>query len=413
MALKTVNNLKDSIAGLLSGLDLNNVDNLNGAIERAVRTMLQKANVPEASGIQNITLYAGVYDYACDPRIFGQAINDIRPQGISRNASDFVIKTDQQDFDRTKRLYYPSGTMSTFQWNNGLPIIRIVAPFPKQQIIIDPMNAIGTSPNAWVASGTASNLTVDYTSFYQSPASLRSTVTGLGTGIYTKTLQNTLSMVNYQGVGLAFLAIQIPANASPTDLATMSLKLGSSSSNYDLVTVSTAFLGSWTVGEWLLVAFDFSSVSTVGTPNWSAINYVQVLAGTLNTLTNFRIGGLFMSLPSPAQILYQSAAIFKAANTAATTTITANTDSILLSDPAYTILEFESAYSVLQQTGAGASDDSSARINSTLHGVRSRNGAIIEYGLYDLYRADNPSQEIRTLGTWYDTGDTGYNAWSY
>lgn len=405
MALKTVNNLKDSIAGLLSGLDLNNVDNLNGAIERAVRTMLQKADVPEASGIQNITLYSGVFDYACDPRIFGQAINDIRPQGISRNASDFVIKTDQQDFDRTKRLYYPSGTMSTFQWNDGLPIIRIVAPFPKQQIIIDPMSDIGTSPNQWVASGTASNLTVDYTSFYQSPASLRSTVTGLGTGIYTKTLQNTLSMANYQGVGTAFLAIQIPTGATATDLATMALKLGSSSTNYSLVTTSSGFLGSWVAGEWLLVAFDFSSVSTVGTPNWSAINYVQVQTGTLATLTNFRIGGLFMSLPSPAQILYQSAAIFKATGTPATTTITANSDSILLSDPAYTLLEFEGALSVLEQTGAGASDATYIKWTQKLNG----NGST-DIGLYSHYRGDNPSQELRTLGTYYDTSDTGYNS---
>lgn len=403
--LHTVSDLKYSVSGLLSGIDLANVDDVNGCLIRAASTLIQKADVPEASGIQNVTLYSGVYDYACDSRIFGTAINDIRPQGITRNPMDFVTKVDQEDFDRTKGYYYPSGTMSTFQYSNGQPIIRIKAPFPNQQIILDPMNAIGTSPNAWVASGTASGLTVDYTNFYQSPASLRSTITGLGTGIYTKTLQNSLSMANYQGVGVAFLAIQIPQGTTATNLSTMALKLGSSSTNYDLVITSTGFLGSWADGEWLLVAFDFSSVSTVGTPNWSAINYVQVQAGTLATITNFRIGGLFMSLPSPAQILYQSAAIFLAVgSTSPTVAITADTDTIILTDPAYNIYLQESALSILQNTGAGASDATSLKINMML------NGSANDIGLYARYRGDNPSQEIRTTGSWYDT-NLPYNSW--
>jgi len=124
MDLHTVSEYKDSVAAILSGIDLNNVSDLNGALERAASVMVQKADIPETSFIQNITLYSGVFDYACDPRIFGTAINDIRPQGISRNPSDYVLKVNQQDFDRTKNFYYPSGTMSTFQYQNGQPIIR-------------------------------------------------------------------------------------------------------------------------------------------------------------------------------------------------------------------------------------------------------------------------------------------------
>lgn len=403
MSLHTVSQLKYSVAGILSGIDLNNVDDVDGCLERAASTLIQKADVPEASGIQNLTLYSGVFDYLCDPRIFGTAINDIRPQGISRRPNDFVSKVDQEDFDRTKNFYYPSGTMSTFQFQNGVPIIRIQAPFPKQQVIIDPMNAIGTSPNAWVASNTASNLAVDYTNFYQSPASLRFTITGLGTGILTKTLQSPLSMSSYQGVGTAFLAIEIPTGSTATDLANINLKLGSDSSNYNLVQANAGFLGAWVSGQWLLVAFDFSTASTIGSPNWSAIQYVQVLIGTLTTQTNFRIGGLFMSLPSPAQILYQSAAIFLAeGSTSPTVAITDDTDTIILTDAAYNIYLQESALSILQNTGASASDDSSLKINQML------DGAPNDIGLYARYRGDNPSQEIRTTGTWYST-DMPYN----
>lgn len=400
MALRTVADLKNSVAGLLSGLDLSNVDDLNGCLERAASTLIQKADVPEASGIQNILLYSGVLDYACDQRIFGTAINDIRPQGISRNPGNLVTKTDQEEFDRNKGIYYPSGTTSTFQYQNGVPIIRILAPFPKSQVTIDPMNAT----TGWVAAGSASNLVQDTIDFYQSPASLRFLLTGSSTGTLTKTL-TSIDLSVYEDVGVAFLAIEIPTGATATNLTSIELRLGSSSSAYNNVTSTTGFLGAWTAGQWLLVALDFSTASETGAPNWSAITYVQVRLAHTGTFTNFRVGGLWMSFPTPAQILYQSAAIYVATgSTSPTTAITADTDTITLTDPAYNIYQFESAQAVLQNTGAGASDATSIKINQILHGVRARNGVMIEAGLYDLYRGDNPSQEIRTTGVWYDSG---------
>lgn len=402
MALKIVSQLKDSVAGILSGLDLSNVDNLNGALERAARTLVQKADIPEASGIQNITLYSGVTDYACDTRIFGTAINDIRPQGISRPISDYVYKRNGEQFDRTKG-FLPNGTMTTFEYSNGQPIIRIVSTITLPKIVLDQMN----STTGWTAAGTASGLTQDTAVYYQTPASLRFTVTGLGTGTLTKTITST-NLSTYQNVGVSFLAIMIPPGTTATNLSQVSLKLGSDSSNYSLVTQTQGFLGAWVSGQWLLVAFDFAGSSTVGTPNWSAITYVQVLVGTLATLINFRVGGLWIAQPSPNQIYYQSAAIFLPSGTqTALTTITSNTDSILLNDPAYTIYEYESALAILQQTSGGSGDASIGNINGILNGVRSRNGILITEGLYDLYRGDNPSQELRTVGNYYDEGTGG------
>lgn len=398
MSLHTVSQLKDSVAGILSGIDLNNVDDLNPTLERAASTLIQKADIPEASGIQNITLYSGVFDYLCDTRIFGTAINDIRPQGISRAPNDFVVKVDQQDFDRTKNYYYPSGTMSTFQFQNGVPIIRIVAPFTVQQVVLDPMNAIGTSPNDWVLGGTASNLIEDHTNFYQAPGSLRFNLT-TGTGTMTKDFQSAFSMSAYEDTGVAFLAIQIPNGATASNLTGISLKLGSSSSDYNSVSETEGFLGAWVSGEWLLVAFDFSGASQVGTPDWSAIDYTQISFTTTGSFTNFHAGYLFMSLPSPAQILYQSSAIFlPSGSTSALTTITSNTDTITLTDAAYNIFLQEAALAVLQNTGAGASDATSIKINQML------NGSPNDIGLYARYRGDNPSQELRTVGSWYGIG---------
>jgi len=396
--LHTVANLKDSVAGILSGIDINNVDNLYGAFERAARVTCQKADIPEASGLQNITLYKGVFDYACDPTVFGTAITDIRPQGISRPPNNFVFKRDADDFDRTKN-FIANGTMATFAYANGVPIIRIASSNPQYQSVIDSMTQVGN----WVAGGSASGLVQDRAVFYQSPASLRFTLTGASSGTLTETLTSATDLSSYQGVGVAFLAIDITGTAS--DLTSIQLKLGSDSGNYTSLTKTQGFLGAWTSGNWLLVAFDFALGNDTGTPNWSSIAYVQLTFNHSGTLTNFRVGDLFISQPSPAQILFQSAAIFvPSASSTASESITADTDTIVLNNPAYSIYEYESALSVLQQTGAGSSDSSYIRIDKILNGTLNTD----DHGLYGFFRGDNPSQELRSSGSYYDSGYPDY-----
>lgn len=392
MAQKTVSQYKDSVSALLSGIDLNNVDDLNGAIERAARVMVQKADVPEASGIQNITLYNGVINYPCDERIFGTAINDIRPQGVSRSVNDFVYKRQGQQFDRTKQYLY-NGTMTTFEYFQGEPIIRIVSVNPSQLINIDPM----TATTDWVAAGSASGLVQDTTTFYHNPASMRFTLTGSSTGTLTKTLQNSLDMTSYEGVGVAFLAVYMP-DASE-DLTSVTLRLGSDSSNYSSLTQTEGFLGAWVDEEWFLIAFNMASATNTGTPDWSAIDYVQVRFAHLGTIVNIRTGDLWIALPCPAQILYQSAAIFKATGAQVLETITSNDDTIILSNPAYTLFQYEGALSILQQTGATDADPMVQNFKRLLDG----NGST-DIGLYARFRGDNPSQELRLAGTWYDFG---------
>jgi len=400
MALHTVSELKDSVAGMLSGLDLSNVDNLNGALERGARILVQNADIPEASFIQNITLYAGVTDYVCDSRIFGTAINDIRPQGISRSSANFPVKTDQETFDRTKSSYYPSGTMSTFEFRNGVPTIRIVAPYTTQQIIIDPMN----STDDWTAGGDASGLAQDRTFYYQSPASLRFNLATSGSsGYLEKTLQSSIDLSEYVEVAYVFLAVEMP---TASDITSYTVRLGSDSSNYYTVTSTTAFLGSFISDEFQLIGFDLSTATTVGSPDSSNIDYVRCIVNYNGTAqANMRFGYLFTSLPTPAQILSQTSAIFlPSGSSTPLTTITADTDTIILTDAAYTLYEHEGAISICQQTGG----TSGSPMIQTLQQILNGNGR--ETGLYQKYRGDNPSQELRTINSWYDN-NAGYNGW--
>ncbi len=386
MALKTVGDLKNSVAGLLQGTNLNRVTNVDGAIERAARTLVQQADVPEASSSTAITLYGGVDFYSVPQVLFGTALNLILPQGQASNWLDYNYKVQLDTFSR-ERYRLPNGYMVTFTYDKGQPLLGVQSPNVKPQVILDPMN----STDGWTAGGSASGLAVDSTNYFYPSASLRFNLAGASTGTLSKTESNPADLTIYDGVGVAFLAIYAP---SVTNLTNIELRLGSSATNYSSVTATSSFLGAWIANEWLLVAFDQALAVDTGSPDWSAIDYVDVLVTTTGSITNFRVGGLFLSLPCPHQIFYQTAAIFKDAVTGdVSNVVSADSNYIVLSDPAYTLLEHEAALTVAFQNGGNLAGDSLGYLKDRLYG---------QNGLYEQYRADNPSAELRTTETYYD-----------
>lgn len=396
--LHTVGELKSEITSLLQGQTLSTVNGVNQAIERAARTTVQQADIPDASNITPVTLYGGVYYYNTPSTIFGGALNLIRRQGNAQTPWDYNYKVYIDEFSRGKKFNY-NGYMIDFEYKNGASVMGISTPNTFPKAVIDPMNAT----DGWVAAGTASGLAQDLTNYYEMPASLRFTLTASGAGTLTKTLQNPNDWSGYQGVGVAFLAIQIPPNGVPANLTSISLKLGSSPSDYNEITETSGFLGAWVANDWLLVSYDFGdgSATTTGSPDWSAIDYVQVTLNHTTTMTNFHVGGLWLTLPVPHEMLFQSSALFLAAgSTSPLQTITSDGDTIILNDAGYNLFLHECALTIAMQQGGTLENGAVQQLRVVLYG---------DQGLYQMYRADNPSQELRTIGTYYDSwGGRGY-----
>ena len=287
-----------------------------------------------------------------------------------------------------------TGTKITFEYKNGTPITRIESVLSKAKETLDPMS----DTTGWTAGGSASALTADSVVYYDGSGSLKFTLTGSSTGTLTKTL-STLDLSDYEDVGVAFLAIRIPDGAMATDLASLVLRLGSSVSAYDQVTATTGFLGAWTAGEWLLVAFDFSTSTSTGTPDWSAVDYVYLALAHSSTMTNFRVGGLWLAYPTPVTVLYQSNAIFLASGSSTpSATITSDTDQVQLNPSAYAIYELKCAKTIAHQQGGTLANGALATIDDELNG----NPALGRPGLMERYSTDNPSRELREVGSWYD-----------
>lgn len=397
---RTIANLELGVAGLLTGTSLFSVTNLYGALQRAFLTFSQKCSIPESMTSQSITLYDGVTDYTAVSPIFGSTIKDLRPVGIDRQSVDFAIRQGIEDFDRNK-AWRNEGYKITFETRAGINIMRIKSRFPVNKLVLDPMNQISDNSsgnNQWTPGGLVTNLAQDTSVYYKGPASLRFSISGAGVGNLAKTLDNAIDMTIYQNVALLFLELNLPT----LNLTNVVLHLGSDSSNYYSVTATQGQLGAWTTGSFLDTPFDLSTATIVGTPVITKIQYVNLIFTTSGAITNIRCGYLFASLPSQNQILFTTTGIYQNQSGVISNFITNDNDLILLSDAAYNLYEHECALAVGLQNGASMTNATLSRIDALLNGSYTRTGKVITSGLYDKYRAENPSENITQVGNWYN-----------
>lgn len=399
--MKTVADLKENVSAVLTGIDLDNVVNLYGSFERAVSTLIQKAPVLEASGRDPIMLYDNVTDYNAPDTIFGGALVDIRPQGIPRNAWDEVEKLPILRFDLSKQYQCPSGYRVTFESRKQDIIMRVAQNFAKKSITLDGM----TDTDDWTLSGNATGLAQDTTVFYHEPGSLRFNLTAAGTqALMTKTLDNALDLTDYEGVGVAFLAIYMPnQTAAPAPITSVSAKIGSSATDYYQVTATEGFLGAFYANDFLLIAFDLAGVAATGSPDFSAVDYIQVAINFNGTaVANVRLGDFFISLPSAHEVLFYSPAVFVNGDSDASAEITSDEDVILFHNASYNIYVQEAAREVAKNQGGALASGLIASIDLVLEG----NGGN-KLGLFGQFRGDNPSEELRTVGSYYDSAGPG------
>lgn len=384
MALKTVGALKDSLSGLLQGVNLDNITNLNGAIERAAKTIVLQADLPEATGRQAVTLYNGVYDYLSPTSIFGGYFIDLRPQGITRSNWNYSYKKPIEQFDRTK-LLLNNGTHVTFENNMGVPIMRVVENVSRAKATLDSM----TDTTGWTAT-TATSLAEDVAIYYQNPASLRFNLPALGSQGYIEKAISKIDMTDYESVGVIFLAVYLP---SATAITSVGVRIGSDSSNYFTATNTAGILGAWKANEWTLIALDLASATETGTVDIQNVDYARVFVNYDGTaLTNVRIGAFFISMPAPFELIYGTASIFKVSNTLSDT-ITDDNDELVLNDASYVLFEYECALTIAVQSGGTLASGLVQMYQKILYDPNT--------GLYARYRANNPSQQVREVGNWY------------
>jgi hypothetical protein len=245
--------------------------------------------------------------------------------------------------------------------------------------------------SGWTAGGSASGLVIDNTAYYQGIGSLRFNLASSGSQGYIEKTITSQDMTPYLGVGVVFVAIEMPS----TNITNVGVRYGSSSSNYYQASNTSGFIGAFTSGNFLIVACDLASATTAGTPDITKMSYIRVYMDYNGTaMPNVRIGGVWASLPSLYEILYQTAGVFKTSGGTISNSIINNNDEIILADDTYTIFEHVASWEVAKSVSGGEATNFTEQEKDELFNPQN--------GLITLYRVDHPSQELKTLGNYYE-----------
>lgn len=183
----SVQDLKNDLAGVLHGTQLNQIQNLDGLIDRAARQLLLDLDPQETKRTLEFVgpLFNTVFEYPIADDVKGNKIIDIIPQ-VRRLPRDIWSQTYNQAFDVAKQNIYASADMFTMNFNTGIKTLRINCPFLNPPVSINNADSI-TDNGTWNEGDDAENLAVDSVNYVEGSGSLKFDLvpTGLGDELVT------------------------------------------------------------------------------------------------------------------------------------------------------------------------------------------------------------------------------------
>lgn len=341
-----VQQLKNDLQGVLHGTTNNQIQNLDGVINRAARQLLLDADLQETKRTQEFVtpIFNTVFDYPIADDVKGNRIIDIFPQ-VQRLPRDVWTQAYNQAFDVAKQNIYASSDMFTMNFNTGIKTIRINAPYLNVPVILNEIEAIGTN-GTWTVGGTASNLTVNNTNFVQGAGSLQFDIT-TGNGYLENSTMSAINLSEVINQAYLFTNTYVPTGSN---LASVELRWGSSASNYYVLSVTQNQQDNAFVNGWNLEEFIWDNASVVGTPNPSSITYARITLTVTAGMTGCLANGLNSILGTILSYEYYSKYLFRDAVTGAfQETVTDDSNLINLDTESYNLLFNLVAYFATQQ----------------------------------------------------------------
>ena len=263
----TFTNLQNAVNEKLHGKGSNLID-FTALLNRGVREVISSIDI--ASQIRQYTIAPGIYgkeyNYYAPTDLKADAICDLRRQ-VQRH-EEFNLVT-PEEFDRRKTC--DEGIIAIDNLNY-VTMLRIASEMNTQEVIVNDCESL-TANGTFVASGDATNLSIDNNNFLNGSGSLKfDTLGGSTSAVITNANQDSVDLSKFIGQSL-FAYIFVPTGATPT---TFTLKWGTDGSNYWSQAVTVTNEGVAFQSGWNLLRFDWISTATkVGTPDSTEIKYIQ------------------------------------------------------------------------------------------------------------------------------------------
>lgn len=348
----TVSDLKEDLIGPLHGTTLKSVVGLDLLINRSARKLLNDIDPIETIRIQQISspLFNNVFDYVCPADLKDDRIIDVRPQ-VNRTLSDRFFQTYNEDFDLSKYALTPVNfSQISVQYNTGIKTLRIDKNLTPAALVNN-VDSISNDSGTWAVGGTASNLTLDTLNYVGGSGSLRFDVSAgadPSTGYLENSTMTPVDLTSQENQGALFLWAWIPDH---TEVESFTIRWGSSASDYWTKTVVTAQNATAFQDGWNLLRFDWSSATSVGSPDASSTTYSR-LSVTYNGSvgSDYRFNQLTAQLGTVYEIEYYSKFIFRDSITGAfQENVTDDSNVINLDTTSFNMLFNLVAYMATQQ----------------------------------------------------------------
>lgn len=353
----SVLDLKNDLTGVLHGTTNNQIQNLDGVINRAARQLMLDVDPQETKrSVEFVApIFNSVYEYPIAADVKGNKIIDIYPQ-VQRIPQDVWLQAYNQAFDVAKQNVLSMQNMFTINFNTSLKTIRINAPWLNPPVILNQVESIGSN-GTWAAGGTASSLAVNNTNFAQGAGSLQFNAT-TGAAYIENTTSYSLNLSAVVNQSYLFVWVYVPTGSNLTDVK---LRWGSSSANYYEGTATQTQQGTAFVNGWNLCQFPWASATVVGTPNSAAITYLRVTLDLVASATACLVNGINSILGTILSYEYYSKYLFRSASTGTyQETVTDDSNLINLDTESYNLLFNLVAFLAAQQMqGADAGFDAS------------------------------------------------------
>lgn len=346
MAEYNIQDLKNDLTGMLHGTTTNQIQNLNGLINRAARQLLLDVDPQETKRTVEFTVpvFNTVFDYPIAADVKGNKLIDIFPQ-VQRIPQDIWLQKYNQAFDVFKQNLFSMQNMFTMNFNTSIKTIRINAPWLTPPNIINQAESL-TSNGTWIAAGTATNLAVNNTNFAQGAGSLQFDATTGAAYVENSTSQSVdLSQVVNQSY--FFVWVYVPTGSNLTNVK---LRWGSSPSAYYEGTAIQTQQGTSFVNGWNLCQFPWTSTTTTGSPDAASITYLRVTLTLAANAAACLVNGINSILGTFLNYEYYSKYLFRDASTGVyQEKVTDDSNLINLDTESFNLLTYQCAYLAFQQ----------------------------------------------------------------
>lgn len=349
----SVANLKQDLEGVLHGTTLNQITNLDGVIDRSARKLLLDVDPQETIRIVSFTtpVFDSVYEYALAADVKGISLIDIQPQ-VNRGQRDIFNQDYSQQFNIAAVQNGSGSLISQFniKFNSSLKTIEVNSATTPPAIIMN--TASGTTINGtWVNGGNATAPEDNNINWVANGGSLQFNLTAGApgsSGYLENSTMNSLDLSANLNQAWNFLWSFLPTGSAFTSVA---LRFGSSATDYYTKTATVTQANTAFQNGWNQTAYEWSAMTTVGSPDASDITYIRVTwvyDGSLQT--GVLLNNITNQMGQILNYLYYSKYLFRNESTGAyQETVEDDSDLINLDTESYNMLFYMVAWLASQQ----------------------------------------------------------------